>query len=67
MQPSALYWAGAGTAASGASTRIGANFIREVEELMKPGTSALLVLDGEGNMDIILPQIRGLGGDSTKD
>src|SRR4051812_6607380 len=32
---------GAGTAASAASTGIGDNFIRDVEELMRPGTSAL--------------------------
>jgi uncharacterized membrane protein len=53
---------GAGTAASAVSTGIDANFIREVEELMKPGASALFVLDAEGDMDVILPKIRGLGG-----
>jgi uncharacterized membrane protein len=57
---------GAGTAASAASTGIDANFIREVEELMKPGTSALFVLDDEGDMDVILPKIRGLGGTVLK-
>jgi hypothetical protein len=30
--------------------------------LMKPGTSALFVLDNEGDMDVILHAIRGLGG-----
>src|SRR6476659_5075919 len=48
---------GAGTAASAASTGIDANFIREVEKLMKPGMSALFVLDDEGDMDLFLPQI----------
>lgn len=57
---------GDGTAASAASTGIDANFIREVEELMKPGTSALFVLDDEGDMDLFLPQIRGLGGTILK-
>jgi uncharacterized membrane protein len=57
---------GAGTAASAASSGIGDNFIREVEELMKPGTSALFVLDYEGDMDVILSQIRGLGGTVLK-
>jgi uncharacterized membrane protein len=37
-------------------------FVREVESLVKPGTSALFVLDEEGNMDAILRAIRGLGG-----
>src|SRR4029077_2935888 len=41
---------------------ISEDFIRDVEALMKPGTSALFVLDGEGNMDVILNKIRGLGG-----
>ena len=29
---------------------------------MKPGTSALFVLGDEGDLDVILSQIRGLGG-----
>ena len=29
---------------------------------MKPGTSALFVLDDEGDMDVILHAIQGLGG-----
>jgi len=29
---------------------------------MKPGTSALFVLDHEGDMEVILHNIRGLGG-----
>ena len=42
------------------------DFVREVEALMKPGTSALFVLDDEGDMDVILHQIRGLGGTVVK-
>jgi uncharacterized membrane protein len=41
-------------------------FIREVETLMKPGTSALFVLDQEGDMSAILQGIRGLGGKVLK-
>ena len=33
---------------------------------MKPGTSAIFVLDYEGDMDIILYNIRGLGGTVLK-
>jgi len=33
---------------------------------MKPGTSALFVLDQERNMDAILQGIRGLGGTVIK-
>jgi len=56
---------GAGTAAS-AAVRIGDDFVQEVEKLMKPGTSALFVLDREGEMDVILHTIRGLGGTVLK-
>jgi uncharacterized membrane protein len=52
---------GAGTAAA-AHVGISEDFIREVEALMKPGTSALFVLDDDGDMDMILHTIRGLGG-----
>jgi uncharacterized membrane protein len=41
-------------------------FIREVEAMMKPGTSALFVLDAEGDMEVILHKIRGLGGTVLK-
>jgi uncharacterized membrane protein len=51
----------AGSAAS-ASVGIDESFVRETEALMKPGTSALFVLDEEGDMDVILHKIRGLGG-----
>jgi uncharacterized membrane protein len=53
---------GAGTAASVAAVGIGDDFVREVEGLMRPGTSALFVLDSEGDMEVILHAIRGLGG-----
>ena len=38
------------------------DFVRQVEGLIKPGTSVLFVLDEVGNMDAILRGIRGLGG-----
>jgi uncharacterized membrane protein len=37
-------------------------FVREVECLMKPGTSVLFVLDEVSNEDAILHALRGLGG-----
>jgi uncharacterized membrane protein len=52
--------------ATAAQVGIGEDFIREVETLMKPGSSALFVLDQEGNMEIILHTIRGLGGTVIK-
>ena len=55
-----------GTAASTAAVGIGDDFVREVERLMKPGTSALFVLDDEGDMEVILHTIRGLGGTVLK-
>jgi uncharacterized membrane protein len=33
---------------------------------MRPGTSALFVLDEEGDMDVILHTLRGLGGTVLK-
>jgi uncharacterized membrane protein len=47
-----------------ASTALGIHndFIQEVEGMLKPGTSALFVLDVPKNLDMILDQIRGLGG-----
>jgi uncharacterized membrane protein len=56
---------GAGTAVS-ASVGIGDDFVAEVKGLMKPGTSAIFVLDDEGDMDVILHAIRGLGGTVLK-
>ena len=58
---------GTGTAvAVSASVGIGDDFIREVKGMMKPGTSAIFVLDDEGDMDVILHKIRGLGGTVLK-
>jgi uncharacterized membrane protein len=42
------------------------SFICAVEGLMKPGTSALFVLDQAGDMAEILRRIRGLGGTVVK-
>ena len=42
------------------------DFVRDVETMMKPGTSALFVLDDEGDMERILHEIRGLGGTLLK-
>jgi len=49
-----------------ADAGIDESFVREVEGLMKPGTSALFVLDREGDMEAILQGIRGLGGTVLK-
>jgi uncharacterized membrane protein len=57
---------GAGTTAAAASAGIDNDFILDVAGLMKPGTSALFVLDAEGEMDVILHAIRGLGGTVLK-
>ena len=57
---------GAGTAAILASAGIGDDFVREVQGLMKPGTSAIFVLDDAADMDVILHAIRGLGGTVLK-
>ncbi len=56
---------GAGAAVS-ATVGIDDDFVRDVERLMKPGTSALFVLDSEGDMEVILHGIRGLGGTIMK-
>jgi len=63
-----------GAALGGAGTAIGTiaaagisnDFVRDVEALMKPGTSVLFVLDSEGDMDVILHKIHGLGGTILK-
>jgi uncharacterized membrane protein len=49
-----------------ADVGIADNFICEIERLMRPGTSALFVLDQVGDMDQILQGIRGLGGTVLK-
>jgi uncharacterized membrane protein len=57
-----------GTDASTVANAVGIEdaFIRDVERLMKPGTSTLLVLDDQGDMEVILHSIRGLGGTVLK-
>jgi len=57
---------GAGTAMHAMSAGIADDFIKDVQRLMKPGTSAIFVLDSEGDMDVILQGIRGLGGTVLK-
>jgi uncharacterized membrane protein len=42
------------------------DFVREVGGLIKPGTAVLFVLDDGGDIDAILPAIRGLGGTVLK-
>ena len=57
-----------GSAGTGAATHAGISegFIRDAEALMRPGTSALFVLDDAGDMEIILHKIQGLGGKVLK-
>jgi uncharacterized membrane protein len=57
-----------GTAGTVAASHVGISedFVRDVETLLKPGTSALFVLDDEGDMEVILHAIRGLGGTVLK-
>ena len=57
-----------GSAGTAAATQagIGEDFIRDAEALMKPGTSAVFVLDDSGDMEIILHRIQGLGGKVLK-
>jgi uncharacterized membrane protein len=57
---------GAGTLAFAAQAGISPDFIREVEQVMRPGTSALFVLDEEGDMEVTLHTISGLGGTVLK-
>jgi uncharacterized membrane protein len=57
---------GVGTGATAMAIGIGDDFVAEVEGMMKPGTSALFVLDDEGDMDVVLHRIRGLGGTVLK-
>jgi uncharacterized membrane protein len=53
---------GIGSAAYTAEAGIPDAFVRDVEGMMKPGTATLFVLDAEGDMDVILAALRGLGG-----
>jgi uncharacterized membrane protein len=55
-----------GSVTSAAAVGIRDEFIRDVERLMKPGTSAVFVLDYEGDMQTILHSITGLGGTVLK-
>jgi uncharacterized membrane protein len=55
-----------GTADPSSDLGIEARFVSDVQALMKPGTSALFVLDREGNMEALLQGIRGLGGTVLK-
>jgi uncharacterized membrane protein len=57
---------GGAHAAIVAGVGIDAQFIQDVEKLMKPGTSALFVLEDGGDMDVILHDIRGLEGTILK-
>jgi uncharacterized membrane protein len=53
---------GIGSAALANNVGIGDDFVQEVKGLMRPGTSALFVLDDAGDMEVILRTLRGLGG-----
>jgi uncharacterized membrane protein len=66
--PGAAVGALIGAAGSAIAARIGIDeeFIREVTGLMKPGTSALFLLDVGADMDVLLYRIRGLGGTILK-
>jgi uncharacterized membrane protein len=57
-----------GSAGTAVATHAGIkeDFIREVEAMMKSGTSALFVLDEVGDMEVFLHEIRGLGGTVLK-
>jgi uncharacterized membrane protein len=57
---------GAGTLMNAASTGITNEFVTAVQGLMKPGTSAIFVLDAGGDMEVILHAIRGQGGTVLK-
>ena len=61
-----LTGAAAGALVRAAEAGIDEDFLREVQTLMRPGTSALFVLDQEGDMEAILQGIRGLGGTVVK-
>jgi uncharacterized membrane protein len=57
---------GVGTALVVTSAGISEDFVIEVQASMKPGTSAVFVLDAGGDMEVILHAIRGLGGTVLK-
>lgn len=54
------------TGCTDARAAISDDFVSAVEEMMKPGSSALFVLDQVGDLDAILQGIRGLGGTVLK-
>jgi uncharacterized membrane protein len=54
------------TGGAASEAGIDKDFVCEVQKLLKPGTSALFVLDQEGDMAAILQGIRGLGGTVLK-
>jgi uncharacterized membrane protein len=54
------------TGCAAAKVGIDEDFVSDVEALIKPGTSALFVLDQECDMAAILQGIRGLGGIALK-
>jgi len=57
-----------GSAGTAAATHAGISeaFVRDVEAMIKPGTSALFVLNDVGDKDVILHKIQGLGGTVLK-
>jgi uncharacterized membrane protein len=55
-----------GTCAASDDVSIDEDFVGGVEGLLRPGSSALFVLDQEGDMDALLRGIRGLGGTVLK-
>lgn len=57
---------GGGVSALCSAVGFGEDFVRDVKQLMKPGTSALFVLDAAGDMGVILHALRGLGGTVLK-
>ena len=57
---------GAFTSGTDTETCINDDFVEEVRNLMKSGSSALFVLDTGGDLNAILDAIRGLGGTVLK-
>ena len=49
-----------------AESGISTEFIQSVEKMMRPGTSALFLLNEEGDLDVIQHAIHGLGGTVLK-
>jgi uncharacterized membrane protein len=43
--------------------KIDPTFVRQVEEVMKPGASVVFLLDRAGGLDRLLPRLHGLGGE----